>query len=94
MRKHTWSSLVVVLALGLSLTACQDPFGSKARQENEQFKSQVSTLQNENADLKGRENELTMTRDALMKENEALKTENEALKAKKPSGSTSKSPRK
>ena len=64
MRKHTWSSLVVAAALALSLTACQDPLGSKAKQDNEQLKGQVSTLQKENTDLKGRVDELTTTRDA------------------------------
>jgi predicted nuclease with TOPRIM domain len=94
MRKYPVVGLLVTTALGLSLTACQDPLGSKAKQDNEQLKGQVSTLQKENTDLRGRLDELTTTRDTLTKDNDALKTENEVLKAKKPSGSTTKSPRK
>jgi FtsZ-binding cell division protein ZapB len=37
---------------------------------------------------------VTSSRDALQKENDALKAENEALQEKKPSGKTSRSPRK
>lgn len=88
MRKHTWSSFVVAMALGLSLTACQDPLGSKARQENEQLRSQISTLQKENAELRGHVGELTTARDGLAKENEVLKAENESLKAKRPAART------
>lgn len=62
--------------------------------ENEQLKSQVSTLQKENTELRGHVDELTTARDGLTKENDALKAENEALKAKTPSGRTSRSPRK
>ena len=54
MRKHTWTRLVAAMALGLSLAACQDPLGSKARQESEQLKSQNSALQKENDDLRSR----------------------------------------
>jgi len=94
MRTNALATLVVTMALGLSLSACQDPLGRKARHENEQLKSQVSTLQKENAELRGHVDKLTAVRDGLTKENDALKTENEALKAKKPSGRTSTSPRK
>lgn len=65
LRKNTIANLVVVAALGLSLTACQD---TKARQENEQLKAQVAGLVKESADLGNRVDELT-------KENAALKQE-------------------
>ena len=42
MRKNTIASLVLALALGLPLIACQD---TKARQENEQLKTKVSELE-------------------------------------------------
>ncbi len=52
MRKHSLAGLLVAMALGLSLTACQDPFGSKARQENEQLKAQVTSAQQDNSQLR------------------------------------------
>lgn len=91
MRKHSLAGLVVAVALGLSLTACQD---TKARQENEQLKTQVSNLQRENAELRSRIDQLTAARDGLMRENGALKAENESLKAKHPAGKTHGSKRK
>ena len=90
MRTNALATLVVTMALGLSLTACQDPFGSKARQENEQLKSQVTALQKENAELRSRVDQLTAARDGLMKDNDALRAENESLKAKHPAAKTSK----
>jgi hypothetical protein len=42
MRPNTGAGLIVAVALGLSLTACQD---TKVRQENEQLKAQVLELQ-------------------------------------------------
>ncbi len=90
MRTNALATLVVTMALGLSLTACQDPFGSKARQENEQLKSQATALQKENAELRSRVDQLTAARDGLMKDNDALRAENESLKAKHPAAKTSK----
>jgi phage shock protein A len=84
MRKHSVAGLLVAMALGVSLTACQDPFGSKARRENEQLKSQVSALQKQNADLRSRVDELTTARTGLMRENDELRAENASLKAKRP----------
>lgn len=89
MRKNALAALVLTMALGLSLTACKD---TKARDENEQLKTRVTALQNENADLHSRVDQLTDVRDGLTKENDALKAENEGLKAKKSSGKTSKGP--
>jgi regulator of replication initiation timing len=73
LRKNMIASLVLAAALGLSLTACQD---TKARQENEQLKAQVSQLEKDNGDLQNHV-------DALTQENAELKQENERLKAKK-----------
>ncbi len=69
MRKNTVAGLL--LALALSLMACQD---TKARQENEQLKAQVQQLQKDKSELGNRV-------DGLTKENAALKEENERLKA-------------
>ena len=80
MRKRALGGLIVVIALGLSLTACQD---TKARQENEQLKS-VSALQKEDAELRSRVDELTVARDGLIRENDTLRAENQSLKAKHP----------
>jgi septal ring factor EnvC (AmiA/AmiB activator) len=91
MRTHSLAGLVVAVALGLSLTACQD---KKARQENEQLKAQVASTQQDNSQLRTQLDQVTSSRDALQKENDALKAENEALQEKKPSGKTSRSPRK
>ncbi len=72
MRKNTIAGLVLALALGLSLSGCQD---TKAQQENEQLKARVAELQKENTDLGNRI-------DGLTKENAALAEVNERLKAK------------
>ncbi len=71
MRKNRIGSLVLAVALGLPLIACQD---TKARQENEQLKARVAELEKDNADLSGKV-------DGLAKENSALASENEKLKA-------------
>jgi len=91
MRKHSLAGLLVAIALGLSLTACQD---TKARQENEQLKSQVSALQKENAELRSHVDELTTARDGLMRKNDELRAENVTLKAKRPATKTPGSKRK
>ncbi len=91
MRKRALGGLIVVLALGLSLTAYQ---GTKARQENKQLKAQVLVLQKENAELGSRVDELTAARDGLKWENDALKAENATLKAKRPAAKTPGSKRK
>ena len=74
MRKSVIASLFLVVVLGLPLVGCQD---TKARQENEQLKGQLTDLQKQNADLSGRV-------DALAKENSDLSAENEKLKAQIP----------
>jgi len=74
MRKNGLVNLLLVAMLGLAMTGCQD---TKARQENDQLKTQVAELQKENTDLSTRV-------DALAKENSALSSENEKLKAKTP----------
>src|ERR1035441_10642860 len=89
--KYRTAGLVVAVALGLSLTVCQD---KKARQENEQLKAQVASTQQDNSQLRTQLDQVTSSRDALQKENDALKAENEALQEKKPSGKTSRSQRK
>jgi cell division protein FtsB len=87
MRTNALATLVVTMALGLSLSACQD---TKARDENQQLKTEVTALQKENADLRSRVDQLTVARDGLMKDNDALRAENESLKAKHPAAKTSK----
>jgi regulator of replication initiation timing len=74
MRKNGVAILLLAVSLGLPLAACQD---TKARQENEQLKGQLTDLQKQNADLSGRV-------DALAKENSDLSAENEKLKAQIP----------
>jgi len=48
MRKNIMAGLLFVLALGLSLTGCED---TKARQENEQLKAHVAELVKESGEL-------------------------------------------
>ena len=81
MRKNIMAGLLFVLALGLSLTGCED---TKARQENEQLKAHVAELVKESGDLGNRV-------DALTQENAALKQENEQLKRKAHTKKTKKS---
>jgi regulator of replication initiation timing len=83
MSKNALAGLVLAVALGLSLTACQD---TKARQENEQLKAHMSELQKENGDLGNRVDRLTQ-------ENTTLRTENERLKARRSGTRTPKSRR-
>ena len=80
-RKSTLASLVVVVALSLSLTACKD---TKTLQENEQLKAQVADLQKQNGEMGNNLETVTAARDALVKENESLKAQINAKKAKKP----------
>ena len=87
MRKNGVASLLLAASLALPFAACQD---TKARQENEQLKGQLTDLQKQNADLSGRV-------DALAKENSDLSAENEKLKAQIPhkkSAKSAKSPKK
>ena len=83
-RKSTLASLVVAVALSLSLAACKD---TKTLQENEQLKAQVADLQKQNGELGNNLETVTAARDTLMKENDALKAQ---LKTRK----TSKAPKK
>ena len=71
MRKNTAASMVLALALGLSMAACQD---TKTLKENETLKTHVAELEKNNADLETR-------LDGLTKENAALAADNEKLKA-------------
>jgi regulator of replication initiation timing len=72
MRKKGLAGLVMALALGVALAGCED---TKARQENEQLKTQVAQLTKENGDLQ-------KNVDGLTKDNAALAQENQELKAK------------
>ena len=81
MRKNGVASLLLAASLGLPLVACQD---TKARQENEQLKTQVADLQKQNTDLSSRV-------DGLAKENSELSAENEKLKAQIPHKKAAKS---
>jgi len=69
-QKYPWARLAAMVALSLSLTACQD---TKTIQENEQLKARVAELQKENGQLGNELETMTAARDALTKENEALK---------------------
>jgi len=80
MRKTSIAGLVLAVALGLAAAGCA---GQQARQENEQLRAQVSTLQKENADLKSQLEQMTTVRDGLVKDNEELRAENENLKSRK-----------
>jgi regulator of replication initiation timing len=83
-RKSTLASLVVAMALSLSLSACKD---TKTLQENEQLKAQVADLQKQNGEMGNNLETVTAARDALTQENESLKAQ---LKARKPSKSKKK----
>jgi regulator of replication initiation timing len=74
MSKKTLAGLVLAVALGLSLTGCQD---TKTREENEQLKAHVLQLQKDSGDLGNRI-------DVLTKENAELKNEVERLKKRHP----------
>ncbi|MFN3476742.1 MAG: hypothetical protein ACK4Z6_04195 [Candidatus Methylomirabilales bacterium] len=69
--------LLVVLFL-FPLSGC----GRGLKQENEQLKAQISSLQKENVDLKGQLAQLKADYEALKKELEAAKKEAEELNEK------------
>jgi peptidoglycan hydrolase CwlO-like protein len=79
-RKSTLASLVLAVALSLSLSACKD---TKTLQENEQLKAQVADLQKQNGEMGNNLETVTAARDALTQENDSLKAEIKALKPKK-----------
>ena len=81
MRKNTAGGLILALALGLPMAACQD---TKTLKENEQLKTHVTELEKSNADLENRI-------DGLTKENAALAADNEKLKQALPKKKSSKS---
>jgi len=80
MRKNTVVSLLLGIALVLSLIGCED---TKARQENEQLKVHVAELVKENGSLGNRVDELTQENAALKQENEQLKKKAKTKKTKK-----------
>ena len=80
MTKYHVTFLAFALAAALSLTACQD---TKARQENEQLKTQVSELQKQLGEMGNRVDEATKARDDLMKQNAVLREENNRLKGRR-----------
>ena len=84
-RKSTFASLVVAVALSLSLTACKD---TKTLQENEQLKAQVADLQKQNGQMGNNLETVTAARDALTQENDSLKAQIKALKSKNPKKKT------
>ena len=84
-RKSTLASLVVAVALSLSLTACKD---TKTLQENEQLKAQVADLQKQNGQMGNNLETVTAARDALTQENESLQAQIKALKSKSPKKKT------
>jgi regulator of replication initiation timing len=81
MRRNTVGTLVLALALGLPMAACQD---TKTLKENEQLRTHVAELEKSNADLENRI-------DGLTKENAALAADNEKLKQAIPKRKSAKS---
>ena len=79
MSKGVLIRLLLAVAIGVSLSACQD---TKAREENEQLKAHVLQLQKDAGELGNRI-------DVLTKENTDLKAEVARLKAKHPAKKTS-----
>jgi predicted RNase H-like nuclease (RuvC/YqgF family) len=67
--------LFLAAAVGLVAGGC----GQAVKQENEQLKSQIATLQKENTDLKGQVTTLKADTDALKKQLEDLSKERQAL---------------
>jgi regulator of replication initiation timing len=78
MSKGVFIRLLLAVAIGLSLSACQD---KKAREENEQLKAHVLQLQKDAGELGNRI-------DVLTTENADLKAEIARLKARHPAKKT------
>jgi len=74
------ASLVVAVALSLSLAGCKD---TKTLQENAQLKAQVADLQKQNGEMGNSLDTVTAARDALVKENASLQAEIKTMKTKK-----------
>jgi peptidoglycan hydrolase CwlO-like protein len=74
------ASLVVAVALSLSLAGCKD---TKTLQENAQLKAQVADLQKQIGEMGNNLDTVTAARDALVKENASLQAQIKTLKTKK-----------
>ena len=70
-------STMLVLAAMVLLTGC----GREIKRENEQLKTQVSTMQKENQELKGQVASLKGDLDAVKKQVESLTQEKQELEA-------------
>jgi predicted nuclease with TOPRIM domain len=77
-RVHRWGTLGLVLFVALPAAGC----GQELKQENEQLKSQVATLQKENVELKGQVTSLKADGEALKKQFEELAKEKQGLEEK------------
>jgi uncharacterized protein YpmB len=85
------NKFTVAVIIAVVCAALAGVFGyrfSKASDQNRTLQEQVTTLQQENTDLKNRLDQVTAAKATLEHDYEALKAENEALQAKhgKPAG--------
>ncbi len=71
-------SAMLVLAAAVFLAGC----GREIKRENEQLKTQVSTMQKENQELKGQVASLKGDLDAIKRQVESLAQENQDLEEK------------
>jgi predicted nuclease with TOPRIM domain len=78
--RHMSRTITIGLAVLVLLlaTGC----GQEIKRENEQLKSQVASLQQENVDLKGQVTSLKADADALKKQLDGLTKENQDLEEK------------
>jgi uncharacterized protein YpmB len=79
------NKFTVVVIIAVVCAAVAGVFGyrfSKASDQNRTLQEQVTTLQQENTDLKNRLDQVTAAKATLEHDYEGLKAENEALQAK------------
>jgi predicted nuclease with TOPRIM domain len=77
-RVHCWFAVGLTMFVALLVAGC----GQDLKQENEQLKSQVATLQKENVELKGQVTSLKADTEALKKQFEDLAKEKQGLEEK------------
>jgi cell division protein FtsB len=77
-RAHRWLTVGLVVFAVLLAAGC----GQELKQENEQLKSQVATLQKENVELKGQVTSLKADAEALKKQLEDQAKEKQGLEEK------------